>query len=140
MDKWEIQQRINTLRWRRTELEDEISNLENKREYIELEFDKKQRQARQLSVFYQKKRNYISALADVAQGNAVTKLISECGNIYGTSKEENIASNLCNVRSYLKSNCNKIDERIEDAKNSISSIDWQIYCYEKDLMNAESEE
>lgn len=139
MEAWEIQQKINGLKWRRSELESEISQLEDKKEYLQKEYSRKTRQASQMSSFYAKKRSDALTLKGDAKGNAVLQMLDQYGIAYGAGNEEKIASSIRSVQAYLKSNCDNIDERIEYARGRISSINWEIYCYEKDLRNMESE-
>lgn len=139
MDKWEIQQRIRNLESRKSELESEISRLEEKRGRIELEHSRKMRQINQVSSFYSGRRTNAGLLRDGVQGVAISKAVERFGSIYDATNEGNLISNLRSAQSYLKKNCEKIDERIESARNDISSLNWQIYCYKKDLENVESE-
>lgn len=139
MDKWEIQQRIRNLEWRKDSLQAEITKLEAKKERINLEHSRKIRQMNKVSSFHIGKRTNAGLLIDGVEGVAISKAVERFGNIYGTANEEKITSNLRNAQFYLKKNCEKIDEKIEDARADISSINWQIYSYKKDLENMESE-
>ncbi len=137
MNKWEIQQRIRNLESRINELESEISRLEEKRDRIELEHSRKSRQISQVSSFYSTNRTNAGLLYDGVQGVAVSKAAERFGNIYSATDEENLISNLRNAQSYLKKNCEKIDELIESARSDIASLNWQIYSYKIDLENEE---
>lgn len=139
MDKWEIQQRIRNLEWRKDSLQTEITKLEEKKNRIKLEHSRKLRQMNKVSGSFGGKRVKAEILAGGVEGVALTKAVGKFGTIYGITNEDSITSNLKNAQSYLEKNCEKIDERIEDAKTDISSIDWQIYCYRKDLEDMESE-
>ncbi len=139
MDKWEIQQRIRNLESRINELESEISRLEEKRDRIELEHSRKMRQISQVSSFYSTNRTNAGLLYDGVEGVAMTKAAERFGGIYSTVDEEKLTSNLKSAQSYLKKNCEKIDELIDGARSDIASLNWQIYSYKMDLENEEDE-
>lgn len=139
MEAWEIRQQIRNLEFRKDELEAEISRLEGKKDRVKLEHSRKGRQITQLSGFYSRRRTNASILQDGVNGVAVSKAAAKFGNIYSTTEEENITSKLRSAQMYLKKTCEKIDEQIESSRSDISSINWQIYCYKKDLDDMESE-
>lgn len=139
MERWEIQRQIRNLEYRKDELEAEISRLESKRGRVELEHSRKGRQISQVSSFYLRRRTNASVLQGGVNGVAVSKAIARFGNIYNTTEEGKITSKLRSAQAYLKKTCEKIDEQIESARSDISSINWQIYCYKKDLNDMESE-
>lgn len=56
MDRWVIQQRINTLESRRAELEEQITKLEGRKERLELEQAAKLRDIEDVSNLYSERR------------------------------------------------------------------------------------
>ena len=139
MEAWEIQQRIRILKERRTEYQNEIIKLEGKIERIKSEQTIKDRQKQHISSYYYSNRTNVGLLLEELQGNAIKQALGEYSEIFGTGKEENVSSNIEMVKYYLTKNEENINERIECAKNNISSINWDIYCYEQQLAEMESE-
>lgn len=139
MEIWEIQQRIRILKERRDEYQNEIIRLKEKREHIKSEQTIKNRQKQHISNYYSVNRTNAGLLWEELQGNTVKLALGEYSEIFGTVKEENVFSNLEMVQHYLTKNEENINERIECAKNNISSINWDIYCYEQKLAELESE-
>ena len=139
MEAWEIQQRIRILKERREEYQNEIIRLKGKRERIKSEQTIKDRQKQHISNYYSVNRTNAGLLMEGLQGNAVKLALGEYSEIFGSGKEENVSSNIEMVKYYLTKNEENINERIEYAKNDISSINWDIYCYEQQLAELESE-
>lgn len=140
MDKWQIQQRINSLRWSRETYEDEISKLEAKKNRTKLEYTKKHRQAMQVSKFYTSKRTNIASIKDSINGKAATLAIAKCEETYCVGNEDTITEYIQSIRACLKNNMDRIDEEIVELKGQISSINWEISRLNKLLSETESEE
>ena len=139
MEAWEIQQRIRILKERRDEYQNEITRLKGKKERIKSEQTIKDRQKQHISNYYSSNRSNAGLLLEDLQGNAIKLALGEYSEIFGTGKEENVFSNIEMIQHYLTKNVENINERIECTKNNISSINWEIYCYEQQLAELESE-
>ncbi|MBQ9936619.1 MAG: hypothetical protein IJO70_12290 [Lachnospiraceae bacterium] len=139
MEAWEIQQRIRILKERRDEYQNEITRLKGKKERIKSEQTIKDRQKQHISNYYSSNRSNAGLLLEDLQGNAIKLALGEYSEIFGTGKEENVFSNIEMIQHYLTKNVENINERIECTKNNISSINWDIYCYEQQLAELESE-
>ncbi len=139
MEAWEIQQRIRILKERRDEYQNEITRLKGKKERIKSEQTIKDRQKQHISNYYSSNRSNAGLLLEDLQGNAIKLALGEYSEIFGTGKEENVFSNIEMIQHYLTKNEENINERIECTKTNISSINWDIYCYEQQLAELESE-
>lgn len=140
IDKWEIQQKINRLRARKSDLEDDITKLNQRKTRIMLEMLRKGRQQTQVSEFFGNRRQASMNMRMVVEGNAAKAILEKYESIYGCGNENIINGNIGTVKDYLSKNCDKIDERISEKQIEISSINWQINCCYNDMNNLESEE
>lgn len=139
MEVWELQQRIRVLKERRKEYQNDIIKLKSRRERIKSEQNRKNRQKLHIANYYSKNRTNASILGVDIQGNAVHMVLGEYSEIFGTMKEENVFSSLEMVQYYLKKNEENINDKIEFAESNIVSIDRDIYCYKKQLIEMERE-
>jgi len=137
MERWEIQQRINTLESRRAELEEKISKLEGRKERLELEQAAKLRDIENVSDLYSERRTTSELLYEGLEGVAATKAAGKLGEIYSIGNQEALVSKMEDIIYYLKKCCEKADADIEDARLEISNIDCQLYDDRKALEEME---
>ena len=123
----------------RDELEAKITDLEGKKDRLELEQTRKLRQIEYVSDLYSEKRATAQVLYDELEGVALSKAACKLGAIYDISNEGNLVSKLEEAIYYLKKCSEKAESDIEEARLEISDINWQIYGYRKDLESTKEE-
>lgn len=140
MDKWQIQQRINSLNYQKDELEKDINVLNGKKKRINLEIERKNRQDAQACDYYMNKRKAATNLRAEVHGCAMNTILQKFQDIYGVDVERNVTDNLGEVAGYLKLNCEEIDEDILKIQGRIATLNNQICELYKELYSSDKEE
>lgn len=140
IDKWEIQQKINRLRARKSDLEDDITKLNQRKTRIMLEMLRKGRQQTQVSEFFGNRRQASMNMRMVVEGNAAKAILEKYESIYGCGNENIINGNIESAKVYLNKNCEKIEDSVNEKKREIFMIDCQINECNKNIINMGREE
>lgn len=137
MSELQIKKSIYNLNRIRTDLQQNIADMERKRERIECEYMRKIRQESQISDFYFQKRQQTCSIREAISGEAFTKILTRHEDIYSNINANNILTDVYSVQTYLKANCEKINQSIQEMKSKIAEIDKKINKYNIKLKQME---